>query len=219
MGLNEQKGNMYGFVTHTWNAIKGKCMHDCPYCYMKRFPQNDLRLDKKELKVNLREGNFIFVGSSTDMFANDVSPNWIQDTMLHALKFNNTYLYQSKDPMNMQAYSRLMKPSDWVATTIETNDESYSSNAMSMRGRAEWLGRFTKNKKLLTMEPIVKFNLKEFLKLILMANPNLIAIGANTSNVKHPEPTRQELEELINAINGLGIQLFIKDNLKRILKG
>ena len=28
--LNEQKGNMYGFVTHTWNPIKGKCFHcDC----------------------------------------------------------------------------------------------------------------------------------------------------------------------------------------------
>jgi len=23
--LNEVKGNMYGWVTHTWNTIKGKC--------------------------------------------------------------------------------------------------------------------------------------------------------------------------------------------------
>jgi len=27
MTLNKQKGNMYGFVTHTWNVIKGKCPH------------------------------------------------------------------------------------------------------------------------------------------------------------------------------------------------
>src|SRR3990167_1900105 len=30
--LNKQKGNMYGFVTHTWNPIKGKCSHNCSYC-------------------------------------------------------------------------------------------------------------------------------------------------------------------------------------------
>lgn len=28
MGLNISKGNMYEFVTHTWNIIKGKCYHD-----------------------------------------------------------------------------------------------------------------------------------------------------------------------------------------------
>ena len=37
--LNKQKGNMYGFVTHTWNTVKGRCKYDCRYCYMKRFPQ------------------------------------------------------------------------------------------------------------------------------------------------------------------------------------
>lgn len=35
MALTKSRGNMYPFVTHTWNAIKGMCFHDCPYCYMK----------------------------------------------------------------------------------------------------------------------------------------------------------------------------------------
>jgi DNA repair photolyase len=35
MPLNPSKGNMYPFVTHTWNPIRGKCPHDCSYCYMK----------------------------------------------------------------------------------------------------------------------------------------------------------------------------------------
>ena len=52
MGLNKQKGNMYGFINFTWNAIKGKCPHDCSYWYMKRFQQNDLRFDETELKNN-----------------------------------------------------------------------------------------------------------------------------------------------------------------------
>ena len=33
--LNESKGNMYGFITNTWNSIKGKCYHDCSYCHPK----------------------------------------------------------------------------------------------------------------------------------------------------------------------------------------
>jgi len=54
MGLNISKGNMYEFVTHTWNVIKGKCFHDCDYCYMKRWGDlKPIRLDKKELKTDL----------------------------------------------------------------------------------------------------------------------------------------------------------------------
>ena len=66
--LNKQKGNMYGFVTHTWNAIKGKCPHDCEYCYMKVFPQGELRLDEKEFKTDLGRNNIVFVGSSLAFF-------------------------------------------------------------------------------------------------------------------------------------------------------
>lgn len=76
--LNESKGNMYPFVTHTWNAIKGRCPHDCVYCYMKIWPQKELRLVESEFKTNLGENNFIFVGSSTDMWADDVPIEWIK---------------------------------------------------------------------------------------------------------------------------------------------
>ena len=49
------------------------CKHSCPYCFMKRNrPLSPLRLEQKELKVNLGEGNFIFVGSSTDEWAANV---------------------------------------------------------------------------------------------------------------------------------------------------
>ena len=64
MALTKSRGNMYPFVTHTWNAIKGICFHDCPYCYMKKFDGLlPIRFDPKELEVNLGNGNFIFVGN------------------------------------------------------------------------------------------------------------------------------------------------------------
>jgi len=78
MSLNKTTGNMYEWITHTWNPIKGRCFHDCSYCYMKRWgEQKPVRLDAKEGKTDLGYGNFIFVGSSCDMFAEDIPDDWI----------------------------------------------------------------------------------------------------------------------------------------------
>ena len=100
MGLNKCKGNMYGFVTHTFNTIKGECWHNCSYCYMKRFgKQSPIHFDKKELKTNLGENNTIFVGSSNDMWAEQIPQRWIIDTIdfLHLYR-KNKYVFQSKNP-------------------------------------------------------------------------------------------------------------------------
>ena len=82
MALNKSTGNMYAFVSHTYNPLKGECEHSCPYCFMKRNrPLSPLRLEQKELKVNLGEGNFIFVGSSTDEWAANVPSEWIEQVL------------------------------------------------------------------------------------------------------------------------------------------
>lgn len=59
--IKESKGNMYEFVTHTWNPIKGKCFHGCTYCYMKKMCSRlkAPRLDAAELTSYLECSNFI----------------------------------------------------------------------------------------------------------------------------------------------------------------
>lgn len=74
--LNPRQGNMYEFVSHTWNVIKGRCCHNCTYCYMKKWKQSSLHFDSKELLTDLGSNNFIFVGFGTDMFANNINPIW-----------------------------------------------------------------------------------------------------------------------------------------------
>ena len=82
MPLNKSTGNMYDFITHTWNTIKGECPHGCSYCYMKRWgKQPPLHFDEKELKTKLGIGNFIFIGSSCDMFAESIPENWVNQTI------------------------------------------------------------------------------------------------------------------------------------------
>ena len=46
MALNKSTGNMYAFVSHTYNPLKGECEHSCSYCFMKRNrPLPPLRLE------------------------------------------------------------------------------------------------------------------------------------------------------------------------------
>lgn len=95
MGLIESKGNMYTWVTHTWNTVKGECPHGCTYCYMKRWgKQRPVRFDESELKTDLNgkypfrfnSRNFIFVGSSCDLFADNIPYEWIKKTIDHCQK-------------------------------------------------------------------------------------------------------------------------------------
>ena len=83
MALTKSRGNMYPFVTHTWNAIKGICFHDCPYCYMKKFDGLlPIRFDPKELEVNLGNGNSTYLRTGLPGF-------WIIVTSLIITIFSN----------------------------------------------------------------------------------------------------------------------------------
>ena len=99
MALNISRGNMYSFVTHTWNTVKGECSHKCSYCYMRKFGvQKPVRFDFNELKTNLGRGNHIFVGSSNDMFASNIPVEWINLTLDYCSRYDNKYLFQTKNP-------------------------------------------------------------------------------------------------------------------------
>ena len=102
--VNKAVNNMYLFINGTWNPIKGLCPFLCVYCYMtpifKRFKQNTtMRLEQKELQTKLGSCNFIFVGSSTDMWSYPVESAWIVQVLDHCLSYpDNKYLFQSKSP-------------------------------------------------------------------------------------------------------------------------
>jgi hypothetical protein len=104
MALRKATGDMYPFVTHTWNPIKGKCPHGCGYCYVDRIArrfgaeQKAPHLDECELRVNLGVDNYIFIGSSIDLFAEGVKDIDICRALHHAGEFKNRYLLQSKHP-------------------------------------------------------------------------------------------------------------------------
>lgn len=217
--LNKQKGNMYPFVTHTWNPIKGKCPHDCSYCYMKVYKNlGELRLDEKALKDDLGSDNFIFVGSSNDLFQEDIPDEWISRTLGHCRLFpNNKYLFQTKNPSRMLEFRDDFPPTEnciW-GTTIETNRHICNiSKAPPPLDRTNL--KFFPNR-MCTIEPIMDFDLGELVLIIKDINPKWVNIGADSKNHNLPEPSKEKVESLITELKKF-TEVKIKDNLKRLIR-
>ncbi len=218
MPLRKQKGNMYDFITHTWNPIRGECPHQCTYCYMRRWgEQPPLRLDEKDLQTDLGSGNFIFVGSSCDMWAEDVRDVWIR-SVLQRCDGENKFLFQSKNPWRFYGY--LMVRNFIFGTTIETN-RVYpcmgETDSPSLRGTAMEYYTSRQYQTFITIEPILDFDLYEFTDLIKSANPEWVNIGADSMSHGLPEPPAEKIGQLIQALREF-TTVKLKSNLSRIYK-
>lgn len=222
MGLNKVKGNMYGFVDFTWNPIKGRCPHNCSYCYMQpkwKYLEDTghntkLRLDEKELKTNLGEGNFIFVGSGTDMWLGKTE--WISKVLTHIAKYpKNQYLFQTKSPINYEDWT--FDDNQILCITLETNREYNTSRAKNTTKRVIDF-RFIKHKrKMVTIEPIMDFDLGLFVPLIRDIEPEQVNVGADSGHNKLPEPPKEKVLQLITELEKF-TRVHQKPNLKRILQ-
>jgi len=220
MSLNLSKGNMYGFVTHTWNTVKGNCEHNCSYCYVKRWKhQKERRFDYSELKTNLGEGNFIFVGSSNDLFSNNIDPEWVRLTLEHCSNFGNKYLFQSKNPANITKYFDELPAHSVICTTIETNrhypDVMVNSPKPEMRALA--MSKLSMLERYVTIEPVMEFDHKELVELIKLCSPVQINIGADSGGHHLPEPSKDKILALIDELKSF-TKVEQKKNLRRLLK-
>ena len=221
MALNKQKGNMYNWVTHTWNPIRGKCPHECNYCYMrplwKRQKSEKQILDEKCLKDDLGSSNFIFVGSSTDMFSDKVPTEWIIKVLEHCNKFpNNTYLFQTKNPKRFFDFSTFPKKTIF-GTTLETNwnHKFMLSKAPSPYIRFREIMKCMSDRTMISIEPIMDFDLDGFVEMLMVLQPKFVSIGADSKGCNLPEPTLEKVKKFIEKLEDF-TEVKIKDNLKRL---
>jgi DNA repair photolyase len=216
MPLNIAQGNMYEWVTHTWNPIKG-CQFGCQYCYIKsnRLYSLKPRFQPKELNTNLGKGNFIFVGSMADMFGDWIPDSWILDVLKHCKKFDNQYLFQSKNPLRFHEFLKDFPDKVILGTTIETNrDIKKISKAPSPQERTTAM-RMIQLDKEVTVEPIIDFDMIWMIQLIKDCNPKFVAIGADSKNHNLDEPKPWKIETLIDELK-MFTDVKLKNNLKRL---
>jgi len=231
MSLNKvsKNGNMYDWITNTYNPLGGVCPHMCHYCYAQNFRFPSLkekysglpRLYENELKRNLGKNKFWFVGSCIDLFAESIPVEWIHKTLDHCRQYeSNRYLFQSKNPDRIYTLRRFLPPDVVVGTTIETN------RYYRKMGRAPSVAERAWNilqlslldiKTIITVEPIMDFDVDKLVGIIKAAEPTWVNIGANTnSKVKLPEPSPGKVKDLIEELS-VFTEVKVKSNLKRLM--
>ncbi len=243
MPLVKARGNMYEFVTHCHSHLRGGCPHSCSYCYVRSFRnyQRDwtgpVRLLEKELSVNYGEGKTIFIEHCSDMFAEGVPDEYVSKIIDHCNKYEgNTYLFQTKNPKRMLDWYEFL-PGDFnviLGTTIETNrrlDHIMSastgeplSKAPDPKERyeamlvASGIRKSSGERLMVTIEPIMEFDLDVLSEWIINLKPDFINLGADSKRHNLPEPTREEVLALVNVLEENGVHINKKSNLGRLVK-
>ena len=229
--LRVATGNMYKFVTHTWNPIKGVCYHQCRYCYMnvlrpKNYECAPVMVDN-EFEIDLNVGKVIFVGDGIDMFAENVPDEWILRVLEHCAGFNDqragqkkiVFLFQSKNPSRFLQFldHRVFKHAI-IGTTIETNryypeimanSPKIEDRAIAMKSISE-KGFYT----MITAEPLLAFDKTELVEIIRQCNPRFVNIGRESKRkVWVPEPTSAQVKVLVAELREI-TKVIIKSNAR-----
>ena len=220
--MNKQRGNMYPFVTHTWNPVPG-CLHDCPYCYVKSLRGYDRtpRVSDRALRENLGQGNYIFVCSTGDLFGHWVPDAWILAVLDKCRGHENTYLFQTKNPSRFQTFARLFPVKSVLGTTIETNRELDIHGKVGVAPlRSERMAAMAalQTDKMVSIEPIMDFDVDILLRWMKAIGPTFVSIGADSKGSHLPEPSAEKLAALISGLGKI-TEVRLKPNFTRLLAG
>jgi len=225
---------MYDWITHTANPLAGKCPHNCGYCYVDKMKHakpvikekysGNPRISEAGMKQISGKGKFIFVCDMTDLFAENVPFEMINEIINKcANKLENTYLFQTKNisriAENKEIRQRLYTIKNLIlSTTIESN-----IRYKQMGKTSEIIDRIKAIKSLsqyfttqITIEPIMDFDLGFFVEMLKDSNVSQINIGADSGHNKLTEPSKEKTLKLISELEKFTV-VKIKSNLFRII--
>lgn len=206
--------------------LGGECPHQCTYCYVGRMPWGKIakytgavHLVAKELEVNYGEGRRIFVEHCNDMFAASVPDAMIRQILEHCCRYpKNRYLFHTKNPARYADYIAAMPPDFVLGATAETNRPTAGiSVAPAPLDRLAAMGGYTA-KKLITVEPVLEFDLDPFVAALLAAKPDHVIVGADSKFRGLKEPSKTDLLALLAALRAAGLDVVQKPNLARLLR-
>lgn len=229
MPLNKPSGNMYPWAW-TWNPYGGLCLYACEYCYLRNKIAPWLermgilkyvgkpRLIEKELKTKLvkpNDGKLIFVESNGDLFGYWVPKEHLLLILEHCQAFNNEYLFQSKNPKRFLEFLDWFPPESILGTTIESNWDHGVTFAPSPEERFRYMAKIPWKRKMLSIEPVMDFDLRILLSWIEAIRPEFISIGADSGENNLNEPSSDKLKSLISQ-SELITEVRLKKNLSRL---
>ena len=217
----------------TWNVFCG-CKFNCTYCDARKLAETRLRnspryimgfvphLVPSELWKNFKPGEWVFVCYMGDVF-------WAESKDLDQI-ISNTYrnplakfLFMSKDPRCFDAWERAghqLPVNAYIGTTLETNRwHPELSEAPAPETRAAAMMTSTHPNKLISIEPVMDFDLPELVSWVKAIQPQLVYIGADNYHNDLPEPPWDKLQELINKLRSYCPEVIEKPGLERLKGG
>jgi hypothetical protein len=72
-------------------------------------------------------------------------------------------------------------------------------------------------RKMISIEPIMDFDLEELVVWIKNLKPEFVSIGADSQRNNLPEPSKEKIERLIEELKKF-TEIKLKSNLKRLMK-
>lgn len=232
---NSGKTNMYPWISHTHSMLAGACGHACSYCYVqamsKKFPEmskrysGEIRLISEELSVDYGKGKTIFIEHCNDLFANDVPANLITPILAHCREYpDNTYVFQTKNPIRIIDFLWAFPPKYMVGATIETNRHfpkimgtapTPETRYMALRGLPRTARLFITIEPILTLDPAI---LAGWIKEL---HPEFVNIGADSKGHGLVEPPPEDIKELVRLLTKEDPKIEIKEkhNLVRLMNG
>lgn len=212
---------MFPFITDTWNPLAGECPHNCSYCWAKKLIKDRPTLkvkyqrsdgysfDPKQIHKKFKAGSFVFVCDMLDLFAANVPMVAVQTIMkLIAAQPEVNFLVLTKNPR--YAWIVEIPKNVIVGATIESDMDYPVSKAPKQADRLKAMQDITDNRKMLSIEPIMDFNLYTFSEEIIKTKPEFVAVGYDNYKNGLREPRLAETEALIKKLEAAGIKVYRK---------
>jgi hypothetical protein len=214
--------------TKSWNPFVG-CGFDCEYCkpsfqkliaWLGRMHhctkcQGYEPHEHPERLARLYPDKTIFACEDGDIsFAKPEFMAKVFDVMRSDTK-NRNWLLQSKNPKCFGQYLNQLPQNTYLVTTFETNrntTKEISKAPLTSKRHADFKA-LKWDKKFVTVEPVMDFDLEPFAEMILSVKPKCVFIGYNSKpdKVKLPEPSKEKTLELIKRLESKGVKVLTKN--------
>ncbi len=219
------ESNMYAGAV-TWNPFKG-CQFDCVYCVpsfqkqAKRQRQRCLQCYNyaphyhEERLAKIPSAEIVFVCGNADISFCDYE--FVHRIIARIRKHNErcphkTYYFQSKRPEYFVPLLPHFPENVIVVTTLETNrDKGYKriSKAPPPRRRYRQFNALDYPRKVVTIEPVLDFDIDVFFEWMCNLQPEYVWLGFNSrsQSVALPEPPVEKVEEFARRLVEAGIEV------------
>ena len=210
----------------TWPIFVG-CDFNCTYCNARkaaltRFKHSPRyrdgfkpKLVEKELRRQFKPGEFVFVAYMGDIsFATRAEVELI----LGRISFfpETSFLFLTKNPDCYHRWELDYPGNLYLGGTIESNYDFHLTLAPDAWERAAAMIAVDHQKKFVSIEPIMDFDLTELTSWMYQIRPEIIEVGADNYHNNLPEPPRSKVEQLLGKLREICPNVVEKEGLERL---